>query len=476
MTSHPEAASINSRRFAWASVAMLWVTNTLVFVILFLASRYVVVGEIRNHAMGVALAAAAALNPDDLAQIHTLQDQTSEAFLRVQQQLDHAVRFNPDVRYIYTMRRSTVPFSAGTAYEYIVDQPARDRNRNGVLDEDERSEPPGQPYDASGFPAMVDAWDRPIADAELSSDPPYPDLLSGYAPVRGPDGQTVAIVGVDITASTVQQKLKSLKLMMAALWLIMGLLGQMVVYLYHGQRESQERTRLRNAELAAQNELLRRVLLTPPATTDSEEVDPEVVLDRYDILVAMKGSGDFRSFDLDHDRLGFILAGPDSHPLGSVLSRVALDLLEERLTASAEGPLPVLPYVDATRPAEALALVLRLLESAQPERRAEAMMYGVLDFTAERLTYAAIGCPSPVRKSTAGEVVILPGRPDMNGLVEGSITFQSSDMILVAGPGAETNDEWSNQLKALLPQAPPAYSPAWFKTLPLRPTVLFIIR
>ncbi len=455
---------------------MLWVTNTLVFVILFLASRYVVVGEIRHHAMGVALAASSALNPDDLAQIHTLPDQTTEAFLRVQQQLDQAVRFNPDIRYIYTMRRSTVPFSAGTAYEYIVDQPARDRNRNGVLEEDERSEPPGQPYDASGFPAMVDAWDRPIADAELSSDPPYPDLLSGYAPVRGPDGQTVAIVGVDITASTVQQKLKSLKLMMAALWVIMGALGQMVVYLYHGQRESRERTRLRNAELAAQNELLRRAVLAPSAASEPPASDPVVVLDRYDILVAMKGAGDFRSFDLDHDRLGFILAGPDGHPVGSALQRIALDLLEERLTASTEGPLPVLPYVDATRPAHALDQVLRLLKPTLPEGGAAALLYGVLDFTAERLTYAAIGCPPPVRKSTVGEAVILPGRVDANGVTEGSIAFQSSDLILVAGPGPEEHEVWSNQAKALLRQAPTVYSPAWFNTLPQRPTAFFQIR
>jgi hypothetical protein len=476
VTSHQATSSSATRAYAWASVAMLWATNTLVFVILFLASRYVVLGEIRNHAMGVAMAAAAALSPEDLAQIHTLQDVGAPAFQRVQQHLDQAVRFNPDVRYIYTMRRSTVPFSAGTAFEYIVDQPARDRNRNGVMEEEERSEPPGQPYDASGFPAMLVAWDTPTADTDTSSDPPYPDLLSGYAPVRGADGQTVAIVGVDITAKTVQQKLKSLKLVMAVLWVVMGVLGQMVVHLYHGQRDSRDRTRLRNAELAAHNELLRRALIAGPSVSPPMDEAPEVVLDRYDILVAVKGRGDFRSFDLDHDRLGFILTELVAHPMGATLNRVAVDLLEERLTSSREGPLPILPYVDASRPLEALTLLLRLLGPLQSDCGQVAMMFGVLDFTAERMTYASTGCPPPLRKSASGEVVSLPGREGAQGCMEGTLAFQGTDLILLASPGALESADWSAQAQAHLSRAPSGYAPAWFTALPAIPTALFHIR
>lgn len=58
---------------------------------------------------------------------------------------------------------------------------------------------PGEPYDASEVPVMLQGFARPTVEDE-----PYADAfgvtLSGYAPVMTADGRSVGLVGVDVTA------------------------------------------------------------------------------------------------------------------------------------------------------------------------------------------------------------------------------------------------------------------------------------
>ena len=60
----------------------------------------------------------------------------------------------------------------------------------------------GEPYDASGFPEMLEAFNGPIASPTLREDE-YGFWLSGYAPIKDSRGQSVAIVGVDMLAEDV---------------------------------------------------------------------------------------------------------------------------------------------------------------------------------------------------------------------------------------------------------------------------------
>jgi len=169
------------------------------------------IGEIRTHAMGVAIATAAGVDHHDLERIHSEKDMNSESFAKIQSFIFSISSFNPDVRYIYVMRRVQDADAAPWQYEYVVDQPAEDTNGNGIIDVDEATELPGTPYDASDFPFLIKAWEGPSADNEIAPDPPYPDLLSGYAPIKNERGETVAIVGADITAGTISKKLSSIK-------------------------------------------------------------------------------------------------------------------------------------------------------------------------------------------------------------------------------------------------------------------------
>ena len=207
------------------------------FLLLYRVARKVVLDEIRYQAMGVAIATAAGLTADELQAIQGPADRERESFQRIQAVLSAVSRFNPDVRYTYVMRRATGPDAKPSDYVYVVDQAAEDANRNGAIDPDEVSEDPGAAYDASDLPAMVAAWREPTADSEVSPDPPYPDLLSGYAPVRDANGQTVAIVGADVTAGTVGAKLLILRVASGLVWFAMSAMAVITMLLYMAQRD-----------------------------------------------------------------------------------------------------------------------------------------------------------------------------------------------------------------------------------------------
>lgn len=59
-----------------------------------------------------------------------------------------------------------------------------------------------EPYDASGAPEMLLAFDGPIADVEMGADE-FGVWLSGYAPILDENGNSIAIVGVDMLANDV---------------------------------------------------------------------------------------------------------------------------------------------------------------------------------------------------------------------------------------------------------------------------------
>lgn len=238
---------------------LIWLVISAIFVALYGVARHSLVNEIRCHAMGVAIASAAGINTGDLAQIRSADDMCKDSYRRVQEFLGQVSRFNPDVRYIYTMRRVSGPDDGSSGhsyrfettllskswYEFIVDGPARDHNGNGRIDPEERCELPGSRYDASAFSELMAAWDRPAADFDIAPDPPYPDLMSGYAPVRGKDGRTTAIVGVDITAGTITKKILAVRIALFTGALVCIVLLSLLIHLYFRKiRLLEERDRL----------------------------------------------------------------------------------------------------------------------------------------------------------------------------------------------------------------------------------------
>ncbi|MBF0494221.1 MAG: HD domain-containing protein [Candidatus Omnitrophica bacterium] len=97
------------------------------------------------------------------------------------------------IRYIYTMTKT----EKEGIWQFMVDPvpPTKEESRFGI------SSLPGDKYDATRFPEMLQAFKSPSADKHLAGDE-WGTVLSGYAPVFDKTGKAVAVLGIDTDAQT----------------------------------------------------------------------------------------------------------------------------------------------------------------------------------------------------------------------------------------------------------------------------------
>lgn len=118
-----------------------------------------------------------------------VQNEGDENFLKIRERNLKIRSAEPELRFVYTMRRDT------QGIYFVVDA--------GLPDEIGYS-PFGMRYEEPG-PALVENFDSmtgTILEPEFYTDE-YGTFLSGYAPIFSSDGQKVGVIGVDITANTI---------------------------------------------------------------------------------------------------------------------------------------------------------------------------------------------------------------------------------------------------------------------------------
>lgn len=403
---------ITKRR--WTGYVLISSVILALFAFLYASARRAVLNEIRHQALGVAIAVAAAIDPADLAAVQEPGDEATDAFRRVQDLLGRVASANPDVRYLYTMRRSQRDGAPDTEYEFIVDGPERDANDDGTIDRQEASEPVGRPYDGAHLPELMRAWYGPAADRDVSPDPPYPDLLSGYSPVKNALGQTVGLVGADITAATVRTKLVVLQIVVAAVWFVLSLLILLVVQLYYRQHEALEANTQLGQELALRNEMLhaansqlarhneqfRRELKLAqsvqlgflPKTFPRQD---KIIFDKYYLTCEMLGGDLFDVFTIDDEHVGMYIADVAGHGasaalISGLLKMAVASVRDRRGTATSQL------HANLTQPGRVLSVLNDMLKREIPDFEFITMIYAVLDIPAYKLAIASAGHPPPL--------------------------------------------------------------------------------
>ena len=157
----------------------------------------------------MAIAATGALSVDgDLHQqvVPARASREVPAYQTLVGQLRAIRNANPAIRYVYTMVPSETP-----GQWYFI----------GDADEQAPSLP-GDAYDVSRFPAMMAGLQTPSTDPALTMDEWGP-LLSGYAPLHNRAGETVAVLGIDMSGAQVvriQAALRRWRLSMLLLGLV----------------------------------------------------------------------------------------------------------------------------------------------------------------------------------------------------------------------------------------------------------------
>jgi len=144
----------------------------------------------REHIKAIAQTAAFMIDPDKLNEVPLDKSGVdTPAYDYVQDQLKKIRAANPQIKYIYTLKK----VDSSNSWRFIVD--AETENPESHSD-------PGDKYDAGRFPEMLKGYNEPSADKKVETDE-FGATLSGYAPIRDPLGQPVAELGVDIDASDV---------------------------------------------------------------------------------------------------------------------------------------------------------------------------------------------------------------------------------------------------------------------------------
>lgn len=99
------------------------------------------------------------------------------------------LRRNPNIASIYIMKPSQIP----THLRFVIDVVRRDTAGQ-----------PGEIYDATDVPLLLKGFTQPVVESEPSRDR-FGLSLSGYAPVKNRQGYPVAVLGVDVSASRIDQ-------------------------------------------------------------------------------------------------------------------------------------------------------------------------------------------------------------------------------------------------------------------------------
>lgn len=167
--------------------------------------------QISDELMTTASIASMEISGDDLATLQAGDENTPE-FIAIRDKLRSIRDSNPNIKYIYTMRR------AGNNVEFVVDADyGEDADAAAIGDEC-----------SSVTDTMLGAFTSPCAEKEFTTDE-WGTVLSGFAPVKDSSGNVVGIIGVDMSADTVLQKENSLGYVIIAIMAASIIIGTVIV-------------------------------------------------------------------------------------------------------------------------------------------------------------------------------------------------------------------------------------------------------
>ncbi len=163
--------------------------------------------ELRRHVTDLASTAALMVDPAWVRAVSGPDPEAAPEARRLTALLAEIDDHVPDIRYMWLMKRSrtgpsTMEFVAvsvqqppeGTAWTASTPAPAR----------------PGQLFDASPFPELLKGLEGPTADRSYDLTDEWGVALSGYAPVRDETGHAIAVLGVDIAQTDLDDQFAEL--------------------------------------------------------------------------------------------------------------------------------------------------------------------------------------------------------------------------------------------------------------------------
>ena len=183
---------------------LIVITITVVGTAFFMRGRTIMQEQLKDKLRSTAAAAAMQFDAEQIEHIKAGDTLRNSADLRdVVGKLMNIRETISNVQHAYIMRKTSDP----AMLEFVADadlgypDEELDLNHNGIVDEDEVASKPGELYDWTEFPMLgTEAFLHPVVDEEIGSDQ-WGSVISGYAPIRRPNGQVIAVLGIDMAAN-----------------------------------------------------------------------------------------------------------------------------------------------------------------------------------------------------------------------------------------------------------------------------------
>ncbi len=140
---------------------------------------------LQQRLLGIVTSLASSVDGAAVGQLSLEGNEFTELHQRLKERFKQVAEQDPDVETIYMLRPTQEP----TKLRFVVDY---------VKDGEEGQ--PGEAYDATDVPVMLQGFSRPSVEDEPYTDE-FGTTLSGYAPIMTQDGRSIALVGIDVKAS-----------------------------------------------------------------------------------------------------------------------------------------------------------------------------------------------------------------------------------------------------------------------------------
>ncbi|CQR72700.1 HD-GYP domain [Sporomusa ovata] len=141
---------------------------------------------VKDELKSIAAITAVSINGDFVDDLREPEQQKTEQYMAIKRFFAQLMEANQKINDIYIMRKGA------TNKELVF-----------LVDADPDPAEFDELYDAEVAPEMISGFSRPAVDAEFTTDK-WGMTLSGYAPVKNSRGETVAIIGIDYDARSIQ--------------------------------------------------------------------------------------------------------------------------------------------------------------------------------------------------------------------------------------------------------------------------------
>lgn len=234
----PEGSKRFNATFAYLGVGIAILVILFISWLLYLHTVNLLTDNLKNRLRATVTTAAVQFDVHDLNELHVENDYKKPEWNRVVNQLIRIRENNSDIVFAYILRKT----EAGDGMEFVADSHSLDPyakidlDGNGVIDDSDTLNWPGQEYEdvpAEAFAAYIE----PMVNDELYEDQ-WGILISGYAPIVDNEGQTQAIMVVDMRADDFHKITRQTFLpFLAFIVLLIGIILLLVVGIVHIWRQ-----------------------------------------------------------------------------------------------------------------------------------------------------------------------------------------------------------------------------------------------